>query len=282
MPSITILQDPKPYIIAVINNSNNSARILMLKWTTASLSDQGAKRADNQDNYYISDYKRVFVVADGMGGAQGGSIAARLTVTAIENFWKTSPADLNNRKNVDDWLVKAVNKANDTVYGFSEENPAVKGMGTTVVVGVQDNDGCIHLGHLGDSRAYLVRDGNYEILTQDHSLVMELFRGGHITEEQMRESPFKHYITRCVGHKDRVELDQNPKQLEAGDWVLMCTDGLTAVLSDDQIASIVSRAEDPDQACKTLVQKTLDGGAPDNVTVVVIKYHEDASDKEIC
>lgn len=247
----------------------------MLKWTSASLSDQGVKRADNQDNYYVSDDKRVFVVADGMGGAQGGSIAARLTVNSIENFWKNSPVDLDDQAAIHDWLVKAVNKANDTVYGFSEENPSVKGMGTTVVVGVQDNKGCIHIGHLGDSRAYLVRNGNYEILTQDHSLVMELYRGGHITEEQMKESPFKHYITRCVGHKDRVELEQNPKQLEAGDWLLMCTDGLTAVLQDEQIARVLAQSETPDEACKSLVQMTLDGGAPDNVTVVAIKYHED-------
>jgi PPM family protein phosphatase len=252
----------------------------MLKWTSASLSDQGVKRADNQDNLYISDDKRVFVVADGMGGAQGGSIAARLTVNAIENFWKASPADLDDQDDVDSWLVAAVNKANETVFGFSEENPSVKGMGTTVVVGVQDNKGYMHIGHLGDSRAYLVRNGSYEILTQDHSLVMELYRGGHITEEQMKESPFKHYITRCVGHKDRVELERNPKRLEGGDWLLMCTDGLTAVLQDDQIASIVSEAETPEEACKNLVQTTLDGGAPDNVTVVVVKYADDEKEEE--
>jgi protein phosphatase len=245
---------------------------LMLKWTSASLSDQGVKRADNQDNCFISDDKRVFVVADGMGGAHGGSIASRLTVNSIESLWREAPADLDDEKKIDEWLEAAVNKANDTVFGFSEENPSVKGMGTTVVVGVQDNKGCIHIGHLGDSRAYLVRNGSYEVLTQDHSLVMELFRGGHITEEQMKESPFKHYITRCVGHKDRVELEQIPKQLQAGDWLLMCTDGLMAVLQDDQIAEVINGSETPEQACRTLVDQTLAGGAPDNVTVVVVKY----------
>jgi protein phosphatase len=124
----------------------------------------------------------------------------------------------------------------------------------------------------------LVRNGAYEILTQDHSLVMELFRGGHITEEQMKESPFKHYITRCVGHKDRVELEQNPKQLEAGDWLLMCTDGLTAVLQDEQIAEVLASAESPEQACRTLVDMTLEGGAPDNVTVVAVKYQEEKAE----
>ncbi|MBX9689976.1 MAG: Stp1/IreP family PP2C-type Ser/Thr phosphatase [Candidatus Obscuribacterales bacterium] len=246
----------------------------MLKWTSAALSDQGVKRADNQDNFFISDDKRVFVVADGMGGAMGGSIAARLTVNAIENLWKETPADLDDPESIDKWLILAVNRANETVFGFSEENPSVKGMGTTVVVAVQDNQDCIHIGHLGDSRAYLVRDGLCEVLTQDHSLVMELFRGGHITEEQMRESPFKHYITRCVGHKDRVELEHNPKNLKGGDWILLCTDGLTAVLSDEHIAEVLSSSESPEAACSTLVEMTLEGGAPDNVTVIVIAYED--------
>ncbi len=239
------------------------------------MSDQGVKRADNQDNFYVSEDKRVFVVADGMGGALGGSIAARLTVNSIENFWKESPADLDSEEAIAAWLAGAVNKANETVFGFSEENPSVKGMGTTVVVGVQDNKGSIHIGHLGDSRAYLVRDKQYEVLTQDHSLVMELFRGGHITEEQMKESPFKHYITRCVGHKDRVELEHTPKELQKGDWILMCTDGLTAVLEDEQIAEVLAASEEPEQACKTLVEMTIEGGAPDNVTVIAVKYDEE-------
>lgn len=236
------------------------------------MSDQGVKRADNQDNYFVSDDKRVFVVADGMGGALGGSIASRLTVNAIEAFWKESPADLDDEESIIQWLSAAVNKANETVFGFSEENPSVKGMGTTVVVGVQDTKGCIHIGHLGDSRAYFIRGKDFEVLTQDHSLVMELFRGGHITEEQMRESPFKHYITRCVGHKDRVELEHSPKKLEAGDWILLCTDGLTAVLEDAEIAEVLNNAPNPEAACQKLVDLTLEGGAPDNVTVVVVKY----------
>ncbi len=247
----------------------------MLKWTCASLSDQGVKRADNQDNFYISDDHRVFVVADGMGGALGGSIASRLTVNAIEQLWKEAPCNLDDEDSIEEWLATAVNKANDTVFGFSEENPSVKGMGTTVVMGVQDNNSCVHIAHLGDSRAYLVRGSEFEVLTCDHSLVMELFRGGHITEEQMKESPFKHYITRCVGHKDRVELDHNPREMKAGDWLLLCTDGLTAVLQDDEIAEVLNTSENPDQACKTLVELTLKGGAPDNVTVVAVKYEEE-------
>ena len=247
----------------------------MLKWTAAALSDQGVKRADNQDNYFISEDNRVFVVADGMGGALGGSTASRLTVNSIENFWKDSAPAEDDKDGIDEWLGEAVNKANDTVYGFSEENPAVKGMGTTVVIAVQDANGCVHIGHVGDSRAYLVRDGEIQVLTQDHSLVMELYRGGHITEEQMKESPFKHFITRCVGHKDRVDLEKNPREINNGDWLLLCTDGLTAVMQDDEIAKVLQESKTPEDACKQLVEITLDGGAPDNVTVIAVKYFEE-------
>lgn len=247
----------------------------MLKWTSAALSDQGVKRADNQDNFYVSEDKRIFVVADGMGGAMGGSIAARLTVNAIETFWNESPCDLDDEKSIEIWLVTAANRANETVFGFSVENPSVKGMGTTVVIAVLDNKGWVRIGHLGDSRAYLLRKSSTEVLTQDHSLVMELYRGGHITEEQMRESPYKNYITRCVGHKDRVELEHTPKKLEAGDWILMCTDGLTAVLQDDEIGEVLAESATPEEACKTLVERTIAGGAPDNVTVIAIKFSEE-------
>ena len=247
----------------------------MLKWTVGALSDQGVKRADNQDNYFISDDQRVFVVADGMGGALGGSTASRLTVNSIENLWKENPPVEDDKDAIDDWLGEAVNKANETVYGFSEENPAVKGMGTTVVIAIQDKEGCVHIGHVGDSRAYLVRNGDIQVLTQDHSLVMELYRGGHITEEQMKESPFKHFITRCVGHKDRVDLEKNPHAINNGDWLLLCTDGLTAVMQDDQIAEVLRNSDNPDDACKKLVDITLEGGAPDNVTVIAVKYFDE-------
>lgn len=247
----------------------------MLKWTVAALSDQGVKRADNQDNYWVSEDQHVFVVADGMGGALGGSTASRLTVNSIENLWKDHPPSLDDKDAIDEWLGEAVNKANETVYGFSEENPAVKGMGTTVVVAIQDASGCVHIGHVGDSRAYLVRGGEIQVLTQDHSLVMELYRGGHITEEQMKESPFKHFITRCVGHKDRVDLEKNPREVTPSDWLLLCTDGLTAVMGDDEIAEVLAQSESPESACSKLVQITLDGGAPDNVTVIAVKYFDE-------
>ncbi|MBY0357838.1 MAG: Stp1/IreP family PP2C-type Ser/Thr phosphatase [Candidatus Obscuribacterales bacterium] len=244
----------------------------MLKWNVAALSDQGIKRADNQDNFFVSDDKRVFAVADGMGGALGGATASLLTVEAIKQAWEEKKPALDNIKAIQEWLVKTIDKANETVFAQSAENPAVKGMGTTVVLAVQSENGQLHIAHVGDSRAYLIRKGKIQALTQDHSLVMELYRSGHLTEEQMRDSPFKNYITRCVGHKSQVDVDEAPRQLEAGDTIVLCTDGLTAVLNDEQIGFVVNKHKTAAAVCKELVEQTLSGGAPDNVTVIVVNY----------
>lgn len=247
----------------------------MLKWTVAALTDQGVKRSDNQDNFYVSEDKYVFAVADGMGGTLGGATAALLTVEAIKDSCQKKP---QNAAEIKSWLVSTVESANDRVYNHGAENPTVRGMGTTVVLARQTDTGELHIAHVGDSRAYLIRDGKTTALTEDHSLVMELFRSGHITEEQMKESPFKHYITRCIGHKSKVEVDETPSQLKANDNLLLCTDGLMAVLSDKEIGTIIENAEHPEAACKELVKQTLDGGAPDNVTVIVVKYFDDNTD----
>lgn len=245
----------------------------MLKWTVAALTDRGAKRADNQDNFLVSDDNRVFVVADGMGGALGGATASRLTVESIGKFWEQAPVDLSDDEAIHEWLVEAVNIANENVFAYSTEHPSVRGMGTTVVVAVQTDSRKIHIAHVGDSRAYLVREGRATLLTQDHSLVMELFKNGQINEQQMKDSPFKSYITRCVGHRNKLEVDQAPRELQPGDWIILCTDGLTAVLHDEQIGEVIESITEPTSACNELVRLTLEGGAPDNVTVLAIRYH---------
>ncbi len=244
----------------------------MLKWTVAALTDRGAKRTDNQDNFLVSDDNRIFVVADGMGGALGGATASRLTVEAIGKLWEQDPVDLADDEAINRWLFDAINTANENVFAYSNEHPSVRGMGTTVVVGVQAEGGKIHIAHVGDSRAYLVRKGAATLLTQDHSLVMELYKTGQINEQQMKDSPFKSYITRCVGHKNKLEVDQSPRELEPGDYIILCTDGLTAVLHDEEIGEVIESTPEPATACNELVRRTLEGGAPDNVTVLVIRY----------
>jgi len=172
---------------------------------------------------------------------------------------------------------KTVNMANHKVWHEAEEDASVRGMGTTVVVAVQSDNNMLQIAHVGDSRAYLVRDGKHTLLTNDHSVVQEMVRAGRLTEEQARINPYKNLITRCLGHEERVEIDHTPVELKDRDWVVLCSDGLPTVLRDEQISEAVGDSTDPDDVCEELVKQTLDGGAPDNVTVVVISYQDESS-----
>lgn len=244
----------------------------MLKWRAAARTDAGCQRQRNEDNYWMSPDQRVFAVADGMGGAVGGSRASKLAVEAIEKLWKETPPSTNNKDDIQEWLDKAVTLANQNVWNEAEEDATVRGMGTTLVVAAQNDNACLQIAHVGDSRAYLVRDAKHVLLTNDHSVVQEMVRAGRLTEEQARINPYKNLITRCLGHEERVEVDHTPVELRPQDWVVLCSDGLPTVLRDEQISDVITAGEDPDDVCEELVKQTIDGGAPDNVTVVVIEY----------
>ena len=148
-------------------------------------------------------------------------------------------------------------------------------MGTTIVVAVQSEDNYIQIAHVGDSRAYLYRDGKIKLLTNDHSVVQEMVRAGRLTEEQARINPYKNLITRCLGHEERVEIDHTPVEMQPLDWICLCSDGLPTVLRDEQIGDVLGAGVEPEAVCEELVKQTIDGNAPDNVTVVVVKYSED-------
>jgi protein phosphatase len=250
----------------------------MLKWRAAARTDAGCQRQRNEDNYYVSPDQRVFAVADGMGGAVGGAKASKLAVEAIEQHWEASPPSMDDQDAIHSWLVDAVHRANDAVWHEAEEDAAVRGMGTTVVVAVQSDKNFIQIAHVGDSRAYLLRDGKPLLLTNDHSVVQEMVRAGRLTEEQARINPYKNLITRCLGHEEKVEVDHTPVDVKAKDWIVLCSDGLPTVLRDEQICDVVLKKQEPDVVCDELVKQTLDGGAPDNVTVVAIQYLDSNSD----
>jgi protein phosphatase len=245
-----------------------------LSWQVAAATDQGRVRQDNQDNYYISPDGRVVVVADGMGGEKGGALASKLAVEAVEElFWESIP-DCNDEQAIQEWLIEAVSRANQSVYAVRVNNPDVHRLGTTIVVAAQSENGRVYIAHLGDSRAYKVTPKDIAVLTQDHSVGFELLLRGQLTPQQYETSPFRNYLTRCVGHDAQVTIDQSPVTVEAGDWLLLCTDGLTGVVREDKIAQVVHEASDPEEACKKLIELTLAGGAPDNVTVVCARYSE--------
>jgi serine/threonine protein phosphatase PrpC len=246
----------------------------MLKWRAAARTDAGCQRQRNEDNYWVSPDQRVFAVADGMGGAVGGAKASRLAIEAIETQWKDSPPPSKDRDAIQKWLLETVTLANQRVWHEAEEDATVRGMGTTVVVAVQSENNFMGIAHVGDSRAYLLRDGKPVLLTNDHSVVQEMVRAGRLTEEQARINPYKNLITRCLGHEEKVEIDHTPVDLKAKDWIVLCSDGLPTVLRDEQICEVISKKHEPDNVCEELVKQTIDGGAPDNVTVVAIQYFD--------
>jgi serine/threonine protein phosphatase PrpC len=246
----------------------------LLSWEVAAATDQGKVRADNQDNFYISPDKHIFVVADGMGGEKGGALASRLAVEAVEAFFWEKIPDCNDDNIVQEWLMEAVSRANQSVYKTRITNPQVSRLGTTIVVAAMSDDGRVSIAHLGDSRAYKVSSKSISVLTQDHSVGFEFVLRGQLTLEQYESSPFRNYLTRCVGHDEKVVIDQSPVSVGPGDWLLLCTDGLTGVVREDRIAQIVHKTGNPEDACRELIDQTLAGGAPDNVTVICARYAE--------
>ncbi len=243
-----------------------------LAWSVAAVTDRGLHRSENQDNYFISPDQRVFVVADGMGGLKGGARASKLAVDAVEAQWKENPPDFTDHEAVQQWLVDAVASANQSVFTAASQDESVQNMGTTIVAGVQTEANTLQIAHVGDSRAYLIRDGKTIVLTQDHSVVMEMVLKGQLTPEQFKNSPFRHYLTRCVGHSGKVEIDRTPVELHPDDLIILSSDGLSAVLDEEQIFEEMKGSNTPEEICEALLKSTLDGGAPDNVTILAVKY----------
>jgi serine/threonine protein phosphatase PrpC len=230
------------------------------------VTDTGKRRLRNEDAYVCSP--PLFAVADGMGGAQAGELASRLAAAALEEHGaaqrgEQAAADL-------------VQEANARIYRRAREDPAAAGMGSTVTVALVDGaEAAVFLAHVGDSRAYLLRGGALEQLTADHSLVAELVRSGRLTEQEAENHPQRSVITRVLGTDPDVDVDTLTVQAEPGDLFLLCSDGLTAMLRDDEILQILEEAEgDPERAPRALVDAANRAGGDDNVTVVAFELVE--------
>lgn len=245
-----------------------------LTWKSAGLTDVGLKRKDNQDNFYISEDERCLVVCDGVGGETGGALASRLAVETVETLWLSEPPALDDVAAVEAWLKKAVGEANTSVKQAADASDDKKTMGTTIVMVVLGEGGLLHIAHAGDSRTTLVRDGKADVLTTDHSVVMEMHLRGQLTLDQCAVNPYRNLITRCLGHEENVEVDYSSKQLEPEDWIVLCTDGLSEVVKPDELGPTVARHSVPQEACDELLKMVLDRNAPDNVTIVTVQYKE--------
>lgn len=239
---------------------------------TAQLSDVGRARTENQDacqEFRSPSGARLLAVADGMGGHQGGATASRLAIeTLAEVFAETPDADAET-------LRTALERANQRVYQAAQERPELHGMGTTCVALLFGTEGSAWVAHVGDSRAYALREGRLEQLTADHSTVAELVRLGKITPEEAAVHPRRNEILRSIGAESSVEVDVARVDVQAGDQFLLCSDGLSGVLTDQEIGAVILR-EPPEKAVRLLVDFANERGGPDNVTAMVTAVPEAA------
>ncbi len=227
----------------------------------AAVTDPGRTRRHNEDAYVIEP--PLFAIADGMGGAQAGEVASRLATAAL----KEAGANGGGEQRIAD----LIQKANRRVYDRSSSDPNTSGMGTTITVALVEDDH-VAFGHVGDSRAYLIRQAQMEQLTEDHSLVNELLKTGKLSREEAETHPQRSVITRALGTDPDVDVDTFSVRAEDGDLFLLCSDGLTDMVSEDSILDVVERNRgDIDAALRALVKAANRGGGQDNITVVAFE-----------
>lgn len=233
--------------------------------------DRGHVRETNQDAYAVGEFSDEVVwavVCDGMGGAAGGNIASALAVKVISDKINASYREKMRDMSIKNMLDSALTAANIEVYDMADAKPELHGMGTTVVCAiVRDNQAFI--AHAGDSRAYVLSDGNINQITTDHSMVQDLLSRGKITDEQAAKHPNKNIITRAVGVDKSIEIDFDQIDLDDNSTLLLCTDGLSNYVTNEEIVDSMSDGKHYAFADR-LVQKANENGGGDNITVVVI------------
>ena len=240
-------------------------------------SDVGKIRDINQDAYYyIEDDKLpIFIVADGMGGHKAGEVASNLAISTIIRHYESSKEKILNKEMfIPQFLNESVELANDNLIEEASGDDELKGMGTTVTMCLILDDE-VYIGHVGDSRAYLLRNGELSQITQDHSLVGELLRIGSITKDEAVNHPKKNIITRALGSNPKINVDVFNRELQNEDKIILCTDGLTNMVTEEKILEILLSSEIPSAVCSTLVNISNEAGGIDNTTIMIIKAKQE-------
>ncbi|MBI5251644.1 MAG: Stp1/IreP family PP2C-type Ser/Thr phosphatase [Desulfomonile tiedjei] len=226
----------------------------------------GKRRSTNEDSLYLNPDLGLFIVADGMGGHNAGEVASR---TAVEVTATSVREGLKAGKEAEQVVREAIAIANKSIFEKSLNNPAWEEMGTTLLVAlIVDHE--VTIGHVGDSRAYIIRQSQIELLTDDHTFVFEWLKEGLITREQARTHHQRHGLTEALGVTDDVESEVCLWPWDDNVCLLLCSDGLTDMLEDDEILAIVETSSEPEQACSTLVTAAKGKGGKDDITVILV------------
>ncbi|PTL77872.1 Stp1/IreP family PP2C-type Ser/Thr phosphatase [Vitiosangium sp. GDMCC 1.1324] len=241
----------------------------------------GMKRNHNEDNYLILTDENLCCVADGMGGHSSGEIASKIAVDELAEFFRmtsrdqdaTWPFKMEKSRNYDEnRLATGIKLANKSIFEKASSDSKYKGMGTTIV-SVHFAQDSAYVGHVGDSRVYFFRQGVLKQITEDHSLLNDYLKAKKLTPEEIENFPHKNVIVRALGMKELVQVDVAKVEPQQGDIFLLCSDGLSGMVTDPQMQEILARTPELDKACSQLIDLANAAGGNDNVTCVLARYH---------
>lgn len=235
--------------------------------------DPGLIRSNNQDDYHIDPQGRFFIVADGMGGHAGGEEASHIATKEIQAYLS---ANWESSKSTKELLEESLWAANKAIIQDQQSHPQRADMGTTVVAVVfRSQDEKPFCGHVGDSRLYRFRESKLEQITEDHTWIAKAIQHGDLSIQEARQHPYRHVLSRCLGRDDLDRVDTQPLDIKIGDRLLLCSDGLTEELDEEQITSCLQDAPLLEKAAQSLVEAAKEQGGHDNITVVLVSIEED-------
>jgi serine/threonine protein phosphatase PrpC len=251
-----------------------------LRIEVAGETNVGMKRTHNEDNFSILEESGLYIVADGMGGHASGEVASKMAVDAMKEFFaatandpeRTWPYKMDRSKGYEEnRLITGIKLANLRIYESAQRDPRQRGMGTTIVTMFAVEDG-VYVAHVGDSRVYRVREKQIEQMTEDHSLLNDYIKMKRLTAEEIANFPHKNVIVRALGMKDTVKVDTRFEQPRANDVYLLCSDGLSGPVTDEDMLQITTTTADLKSAATKLIERANANGGPDNITVVLARW----------
>ena len=240
--------------------------------------DRGKVRQHNEDNggiFINSEGVHLAIVADGMGGHRAGDVASTMTIDMLKESWQQS-SHIETANDADEWLRIHITKVNEALFKHAEENSECQGMGTTIVAAIC-TEKFSTIANIGDSRCYLFNESGFKQVTEDHSLVNELVRTGQITKEDAENHPRKNVLLRALGTEIKVEMDISTIIFEEDDILLLCSDGLSNKLSEQEMVDIIYNEQPFEEKADSFIQLANDNGGEDNITLVLIQYNDESA-----
>lgn len=253
-----------------------------MKLASAGRTHVGMKRSHNEDSLRLFREENLFIVADGMGGHASGEVASQMSVETLAEFFRSTSEDDEitwpykmdkGRKYEENRVVTGIKLSNRRIFESAARDRKLKGMGTTIVAAFFVNDLC-YVGHVGDSRVYRFRDQTLTQLTEDHSLLNDYIKMRQLTPEEIEAFPHKNVIVRALGMKETVQVDVMHERPEKGDVYLLCSDGLSGMITDPDMEEMLRASDDLDELCDKLIDRANENGGTDNITVILVRCEE--------